>query len=103
MSTYELKSCLEGTIPENELIDVVEKAKDWALMHGAALRSKTNFSQDVLQVRQYIGDHLLFISVRFSGIPLQLGGSVHPAAFVPAPARVRQVSASAANTERADA
>lgn len=52
MSTYELESCLNRTILEKELIDVVEKAKDWALMHGAALRSKTNFSQDVLQVRQ---------------------------------------------------
>ncbi|XP_054275653.1 glutathione synthetase-like isoform X2 [Macrosteles quadrilineatus] len=30
------------------LKEIVEKAKDWALMHGACMRSKTNFSEDSL-------------------------------------------------------
>ncbi|CAH1108389.1 unnamed protein product [Psylliodes chrysocephalus] len=35
-------------IPEEELLDLVNKGKDWALMHGAAMRSKKNFSADSL-------------------------------------------------------
>ncbi|XP_039293079.1 glutathione synthetase-like isoform X2 [Nilaparvata lugens] len=49
MSDPRLPSCLE--LPNNldELNDLIEKAKDWALMHGAGMRSKTNFSMDSLQ------------------------------------------------------
>nr|XP_018903512.1 PREDICTED: glutathione synthetase-like [Bemisia tabaci] len=32
-----------------ELIDLVQKTKDWALMHGAGMRSKNNYSDDALQ------------------------------------------------------
>ncbi|XP_044263863.1 glutathione synthetase-like isoform X3 [Tribolium madens] len=35
-------------LPEEQLKEIVEKSKDWALMHGAAMRSKTQFSEDAL-------------------------------------------------------
>lgn len=41
-------------IPEDELKEIIDKAKDWALMHGACMRSKTNFSKDVLQFAPFI-------------------------------------------------
>lgn len=41
-------------LKEDELRDVIEKAKDWALMHGACMRSKTNFSKDSLQFAPFI-------------------------------------------------
>lgn len=46
----DLDSCIPFPIDEATLNDVVSKAKDWALMHGAAMRSKANFSEDSLQV-----------------------------------------------------
>lgn len=46
----DLDSCISFPIDEATLNDVVQKAKDWALMHGAAMRSKANFSEDSLQV-----------------------------------------------------
>ncbi|XP_062537031.1 glutathione synthetase-like isoform X2 [Armigeres subalbatus] len=45
-----LQSCIPHPIEEGRLLDVVEKAKDWAIMHGAAMRSKTSFSPDALQL-----------------------------------------------------
>ncbi|GLV39684.1 Glutathione synthetase 2 [Carabus blaptoides fortunei] len=41
-------------LKEDELKDVIEKAKDWALMHGACMRSRTNFSKDSLQFAPFI-------------------------------------------------
>lgn len=49
----DLDSCIPFPIDEATLNDVVTKAKDWALMHGAAMRSKVNFSEDSLQVTKY--------------------------------------------------
>lgn len=45
-----LEECIPLPIKEDVLIEVTEKAKDWAIMHGAAMRSKTNFSPDSLNV-----------------------------------------------------
>lgn len=45
-----LEPCIPLSIEERTLIDVTEKAKDWAIMHGAAMRSKANFSSDSLNV-----------------------------------------------------
>lgn len=53
-----LQSCIPHPIEEGRLLDVVEKAKDWAIMHGAAMRSKTSFSPDALQVRFHISVYL---------------------------------------------
>lgn len=45
-----LSPCIKLPLEENVLLDVVEKAKDWALMHGVAMRSKADFSSDNLLV-----------------------------------------------------
>lgn len=49
-----LEPCIPLPIAERTLIDVTEKAKDWAIMHGAAMRSKTNFSSDALNFAPFI-------------------------------------------------
>lgn len=49
-----LESCIPLPIEENRLLDIIEKAKDWAIMHGAAMRSKANFSPDALQFAPFI-------------------------------------------------
>lgn len=46
----QLDSCIPFPIEEKTLKEVVSKAKDWAIMHGAAMRSKANFSEDSIQV-----------------------------------------------------
>ncbi|XP_049825691.1 glutathione synthetase-like isoform X1 [Aethina tumida] len=33
-------------LPDDVLTDIVEKSKDWCLMHGAAMRPKSNYSED---------------------------------------------------------
>lgn len=45
-----LMSCIPFPIDEITLNDLVPKAKDWALLHGAALRSTVNHSKCSLQV-----------------------------------------------------
>lgn len=49
-----LESCIPLPIEENRLLDIIEKAKDWVIMHGAAMRSKANFSPDALQFAPFI-------------------------------------------------
>lgn len=46
----DLDSCIPFPLDEKVLVDVVAKAKDWAIMHGAAMRSKADFNPDALQV-----------------------------------------------------
>lgn len=41
-------------LPDNVLKELAEKTKDWALMHGAAMRSKTNFSPDSLNFAPFV-------------------------------------------------
>lgn len=53
-ATRRLESDLPTEIPEDELKELAAKAKDWALMHGAAMRSKSNFSCDSLQFAPFI-------------------------------------------------
>ncbi|XP_055914071.1 glutathione synthetase-like isoform X2 [Eupeodes corollae] len=49
-----LESCVQFPIDDKTLLEVVPKAKDWALMHGAAMRSKTKFSPDALNFAPFI-------------------------------------------------
>lgn len=49
-----LESCIPLPVDEAKLLEVVEKAKDWAIMHGAAMRSKTDFNPDALQFAPFI-------------------------------------------------
>lgn len=41
-------------LPPNELEELIEKAKDWALMTGTCMRSRTNFNRDFLQFAPFI-------------------------------------------------
>ena len=50
MSQARFASCVPLPIEQKNLINVIEKAKDWALMHGVAMRDKNHFSKDVIQV-----------------------------------------------------
>uniref|UniRef100_A0A1B6GW61 Glutathione synthetase n=1 Tax=Cuerna arida TaxID=1464854 RepID=A0A1B6GW61_9HEMI len=43
-----LQPCLHLPLSQELLAEIVDKAKDWALMHGVCMRSKTNFSTDSL-------------------------------------------------------
>ncbi|XP_076231533.1 glutathione synthetase isoform X1 [Calliopsis andreniformis] len=47
-SVFDLPSSKE------ELEELIEKAKDWALMHGMCMRSKTNFDKNILQFAPFI-------------------------------------------------
>ncbi|XP_050069407.1 glutathione synthetase-like [Anopheles maculipalpis] len=49
-----LQSCIPLPLDEAQLLDVVEKAKDWAIMHGAAMRSKQDFNPDALLFAPFI-------------------------------------------------
>lgn len=45
----ESKSCIELPLPEDEVKNVIEKAKDWAIMHGNYLFSVFYFSLTSLE------------------------------------------------------
>ncbi|XP_033341826.1 glutathione synthetase isoform X1 [Megalopta genalis] len=45
---------LNSCISEKELEELIEKAKDWALIHGMCMRSKTNFNRNTLQFAPFI-------------------------------------------------
>ncbi|XP_017780713.1 PREDICTED: glutathione synthetase-like isoform X1 [Nicrophorus vespilloides] len=50
----QLPSAIPLPIPRDQLKDIVEKAKDWALMHGAAMRPKNNYNPDTLSFAPFI-------------------------------------------------
>ncbi|XP_054727084.1 glutathione synthetase-like isoform X2 [Anastrepha obliqua] len=50
----ELEPCIPLPIEERTLVEITQKAKDWAIMHGAAMRSKINFSPDSLNFAPFI-------------------------------------------------
>ncbi|PNF30929.1 Glutathione synthetase [Cryptotermes secundus] len=54
MTTNRLEPCIKLPLENEILEDIVDKAKDWALMHGAGMRSKVNFSKDSLQFAPFI-------------------------------------------------
>nr|CAD7606392.1 unnamed protein product [Timema genevievae] len=54
MSTPRLESCIPLPLGDDVLEEIVDKARDWALMHGAAMRSKDNFSKDLLQLAPFV-------------------------------------------------
>lgn len=45
-----LPSAIEIPLDPKTLEEMVSKAKDYALMHGICMRSKTNFNEDALSV-----------------------------------------------------
>lgn len=46
-----MEQCIALPLADDVLVELVAKAKDWAIMHGAAMRSKSHFSEDSLNVR----------------------------------------------------
>ncbi|XP_012218621.1 glutathione synthetase-like [Linepithema humile] len=50
MSTFRLEPCIQLPLSQEELKESVDKAKDWALMHGISMRSKKNFNKDQVQI-----------------------------------------------------
>lgn len=53
MSQSRLASCIPLPLDNKILTSVVEKAKDWALMHGVGMRDKAHFSKDTIQVNKF--------------------------------------------------
>ncbi|KAH8248033.1 hypothetical protein KR038_001245 [Drosophila bunnanda] len=53
-NTPVLPNCIRLPLPEDELMEVTAKAKDYAIMHGAAMRSKTAFSPDSLNFAPFV-------------------------------------------------
>ncbi|XP_030759460.1 glutathione synthetase-like isoform X2 [Sitophilus oryzae] len=49
-----LPSCIQIPLDEEELKDLVSKTKDWAIMHGVGIRSKTAFSEDSLNFAPFV-------------------------------------------------
>ncbi|XP_011863847.1 PREDICTED: glutathione synthetase-like [Vollenhovia emeryi] len=50
MSAHRLEPCIQLPLSKDELKESVDKAKDWALMHGISMRSRKNFNMDQVQV-----------------------------------------------------
>lgn len=59
-----LKSCISSAIDELTLVEIIEKARDWAMMHGIALRPKTDFLRDSLQVLTLCRFYVAHIDVK---------------------------------------
>ncbi|XP_071865118.1 glutathione synthetase isoform X1 [Bombus fervidus] len=55
-STNSITMDTELSLPSSkqELEELIEKAKDWALMHGMCMRSKQNFNENILQFAPFI-------------------------------------------------
>ncbi|CAH4023892.1 glutathione synthetase-like isoform X2 [Pieris brassicae] len=54
MSQSRLASCIPLPLDNKVLSSVVEKAKDWALMHGVGMRDKAHFSKDTIQIAPFV-------------------------------------------------
>lgn len=50
MEISRLQPCIQLQLSKEELEWVVDKAKDWALMHGISMRSKISFNKNQVQV-----------------------------------------------------
>ncbi|KAH8396104.1 hypothetical protein KR222_003470 [Zaprionus bogoriensis] len=53
-NTPVLRGCIKLPLSLDVLLEVTAKAKDYALMHGAAMRSKTSFSPDSLNFAPFV-------------------------------------------------
>ncbi|XP_071534052.1 glutathione synthetase-like isoform X1 [Panulirus ornatus] len=53
MTTTVLDSCLPLPLPVEVLTEIIPKAKDFALLHGAAMRYKSNFDPDSLKMAPF--------------------------------------------------
>lgn len=53
MPQARLASCIPMPLEPKALVSVIEKAKDWALMHGVGMRDRKNFTKDAIQVSEF--------------------------------------------------
>ncbi|XP_069177292.1 glutathione synthetase isoform X2 [Procambarus clarkii] len=53
ITTTILEPCLPFPLPDDVLNDIVPKAKDYALLHGAGMRYKTSYDSDTLQMAPF--------------------------------------------------
>ncbi|GBP55936.1 Glutathione synthetase [Eumeta japonica] len=49
-----LTPCISLPLENKVLINIIEKAKDWALMHGVGMRDKKNFNKDAIQFAPFV-------------------------------------------------
>ncbi|XP_061724242.1 glutathione synthetase-like isoform X2 [Cydia pomonella] len=54
MSQARFTSCIPLPLEHKTLVAVIEKAKDWALMHGVGMRDKKNFTKDAIQIAPFV-------------------------------------------------
>lgn len=54
MSIQRLPSCIPIPLDAKELKEIISKTKDWAIMHGIGIRSKTAFSEDSINVAPFL-------------------------------------------------
>ncbi|CAB3229458.1 unnamed protein product [Arctia plantaginis] len=53
MSQARFTSCIPLPLDQKKLVNVIEKAKDWALMHGVGMRDRKHFNKDVIQIAPF--------------------------------------------------
>merc|ERR1711963_1000880 len=49
-----MPACVQLPIPQDQLDDLVEKAKDYALMHGICMRRKDAYDRDALHFAPFV-------------------------------------------------
>ncbi|XP_034826369.1 glutathione synthetase-like isoform X1 [Maniola hyperantus] len=54
MTQARLASCIPLPMEHKLLVTVIEKAKDWALMHGVGMRDRKNFTKDSIQIAPFV-------------------------------------------------
>uniref|UniRef100_A0A6M2DUC9 Glutathione synthetase n=1 Tax=Xenopsylla cheopis TaxID=163159 RepID=A0A6M2DUC9_XENCH len=54
MNSPKLEPCIPLPLDDKTLEEIIDKAKDWAIMHGASLRSKQSYSKDLIQVAPFV-------------------------------------------------
>lgn len=50
MTACRLEPCVQLPLSKETLREIVDKGKDWTLMHGMSMRSRKNFSKDQVQI-----------------------------------------------------
>lgn len=83
MSYFEIQPCITLPLQEEVLKELVDKAKDWAIMHGASMRSKTDFNPDAVNITQFTLFPTVFKSEEFNkavSVQLILNELVHKVA-----------------------
>ncbi|CAH2097554.1 unnamed protein product [Euphydryas editha] len=54
MTQARLASCIPLPLEHKLLVTVIEKAKDWALMHGVGMRDRKHFTKDAIQIAPFV-------------------------------------------------